>query len=182
MDFFLLAIIKQIFKDQILNLTAPILGTFNAINISLAFYMAKELNLDTDYLVRKIAKLPPIPHRLQKIEANGKIILDDSFNGNLEGMIESYDLVKEYKWRKIVITPGIVEATNDQNIKLAKKIDEVFDLVILTGSINKKILCQNIINTDKIVLNNKKDLEKILAENTKSGDLILFSNDAPEYL
>jgi len=97
-------------------------------------------------------------------------------------MLKSYELIKEYTGRKVIITPGIIEATDEQNIKLAKKIDEIFDLVIITGSVNKKILCDNIVRADKIVLNNKKDLEKILAQNTKSGDLILFSNDAPEYL
>jgi UDP-N-acetylmuramoyl-tripeptide--D-alanyl-D-alanine ligase len=55
-------------------------------------------------------------------------------------------------------------------------------MVILTGNINKKTLCNNITRADKIVLKTKKDLEKILAENTKAGDLILFSNDTPEYL
>jgi UDP-N-acetylmuramoyl-tripeptide--D-alanyl-D-alanine ligase len=84
------------YNGDIVHLFAPLLGAFNAINISLVFYMAKELNLDTDYLVRKIAKLPPIPHRLQKIEANGKIILDDSFNGNIEGVLEAINIASLY--------------------------------------------------------------------------------------
>jgi len=159
-----------------------LLGGFNAINISLAVYAAYELGMGVEEIKQKVLKLEPVPHRLQKIEVGGKIIIDDSFNGNLEGMLESYDLVKTYQGRKILITPGIVEATDEQNKKLAQKIDEVFDLVILTGSINKKILCQNIVKSDKIVLKSKKDLENILAQNTKAGDLILFSNDAPEYL
>ena len=192
----------EVIKDKIKNVTSnldgikweieinaklypfecKLLGGFNAINVTLAIFQAMEFGINIEELQQKVLKLESIPHRLQKIEVGSKIIIDDSFNGNLEGMIESYELVNQYQGKKILVTPGIVEATEEQNIKLAKKIDEVFDLVILAGSINKKILCQNIINTDKIVLNNKKDLEKILAENTKSGDLILFSNDAPEYL
>jgi len=159
-----------------------LLGAFNAMNISLAVFMAKELGMDIEKIKEKVYRLEPVAHRLQKIEVGGKIIIDDSFNGNLEGMIESYELVKTHNGRKVIVTPGIVETEEDQNIKLAKKIDEVFDLVIITGDINKKILCQNILNSDKIVLKSKKDLEKILAQNTKAGDLILFSNDAPEYL
>jgi UDP-N-acetylmuramoyl-tripeptide--D-alanyl-D-alanine ligase len=115
------------------------------------------------------------------MEVGGKIIIDDSYNGNLEGMLESYDLVKKYHGRKIVITPGIVEATEEQNIKLAKKIDEVFDLAIITGYVNRDTLDKNI-NIAKILINNKKDLKSILSANTKVGDLILFSNDTPEYL
>ncbi|ACM93511.1 D-alanyl-d-alanine-adding enzyme [Nautilia profundicola AmH] len=169
-------------NDRIHKFECKLLGGFNAVNVTLAIFQALEFGLSVEELKQKVLKLESIPHRLQKIEVGGKIIIDDSFNGNLEGMIESYELVKEYKGKKILVTPGIVEATDEQNKQLAKKIDEVFDLVILTGSINKKVLCENIVNTDKIILNDKKDLEKILAENTKAGDLILFSNDAPEYL
>jgi UDP-N-acetylmuramoyl-tripeptide--D-alanyl-D-alanine ligase len=167
---------------KIYEFSAPILGEFNAINITLAIFQAMELGINIEELQQKVRKLNPIPHRLQKIEVRGKIIIDDSFNGNLEGMLKSYELIKEYVGRKVIITPGIIEATDEQNIKLAKKIDEIFDFVIITGSVNQKILCSNIIRADKIVLKNKKDLEKILAENTKAGDLILFSNDTPEYL
>jgi UDP-N-acetylmuramoyl-tripeptide--D-alanyl-D-alanine ligase len=166
---------------KIYEFKAPILGRFNAINITLAIFQAMEFIEDIKYLQEKVQKLKPIPHRLQKMEVGGKIIIDDSYNGNLEGMLESYDLVKEYHGRKIVITPGIVEATEEQNIKLAKKIDEVFDLAIITGYVNRDTLDKNI-NIAKILINNKKDLKSILSANTKVGDSILFSNDTPEYL
>jgi len=159
-----------------------ILGQFNAINISLAIYQAYEFINDIDFLKQKVLKLEPIPHRLQKIEVGGKIIIDDSFNGNIEGMIQSFELVKKYPGRKVIVTPGLVEASSELNEKIAKKIDEIFDLAIITGSLNKNILCKNIINTEKIYLADKSKLEKLLADVTKSGDLIIFSNDAPEYL
>ncbi|MEO1928597.1 MAG: UDP-N-acetylmuramoyl-tripeptide--D-alanyl-D-alanine ligase [Nautiliaceae bacterium] len=168
--------------DDIHHFKCNLLGGFNAMNISLAVFQALELGEDIEKIKTKVEKLQAIPHRLQKIEVGGKIIIDDSFNGNLEGMIESYNLVKEYPGRKILITPGIVEATKEQNIKLAKKIDEVFDLVIITGEVNKKVLNENILNSEKIMLTNKQKLEKILQETTKAKDLILFSNDTPNYL
>ncbi len=159
-----------------------ILGGFNAINITLAVFAAMELGMNIEELQQKVTQLNPVPHRLQKIEVGGKIIIDDSYNGNFEGMMESYELASQYQGRKIIITPGIVEANEEQNIALAKKIDEVFDLVIITGEVNRKILDENIINTGKIIVSNKKDMESILSANTKVGDLIVFSNDAPEYL
>ena len=159
-----------------------ILGGFNCVNISLAVYQAYEFIKDVEYIKQKVLKLPYIPHRLQKIEVGGKIIIDDSFNGNIEGMLESFEIIKEYPRRKVIVTPGLVEANDELNEKIAKKIDEVFDLAIITGKINKNILCKNIINTDKVYLADKSKLEKMLADLTKSGDLIIFSNDAPEYL
>ena len=170
------------YNGKNIHLFAPILGGFNAINISLAFYIAKEFNLEDDYLVRKIAKLEPIPHRLQKLETGGKLIIDDSFNGNIEGMLESIELVKQHNGRKVIITPGLVEANEEMNRKLASAIDDVFDIVIVTGNLNRHVLCENIQKPNKIYLADKSKLEKILAENTKVGDLILFSNDAPNFI
>lgn len=170
------------YKDETLKMFAPILGGFNTINISLAFYMAKELGFESEYLIRKIAKLSPIPHRLQKIEAGGKIIIDDSFNGNIEGMMESIELVKSYPSRKVIVTPGLVEANAQMNEELAKKINDTFDVVIVTGSLNRQVLCENIQKPNKIYLADKSKMEKVLQENTKTGDLILFSNDAPNFI
>jgi len=165
-----------------IHFKTKILGEFNAINISLAIYLVYEFIKDIEYLKQKVLKLNSIPHRLQKIEVGGKIIIDDSFNGNIEGMLKSFDLVKTYPGRKVIITPGLVEANKELNEKIAKKIDEIFDLAIITGKINKDVLCKNILNTDKVYLGDKSKLEKILSDLTKSGDLIIFSNDAPEYL
>ncbi len=159
-----------------------LLGDFNAINISLAIYQALEIGVNIENIQHRVFNLTPVPHRLEKIEVGGKIIIDDGFNGNLEGMISSYELVKEYQGRKIIITPGIVEANEEQNITLAKKIDEVFDIAIIIGNINQKTLCKNILKSEKICLASKKNLENILKDITTVGDLILFSNDTPDYL
>ena len=158
-----------------------IIGAFNAINISLAVYQALEFIKDIDKIRQKVLKLEPVPHRLQKIEVGGKVIIDDSFNGNIEGMLKSFEIVKSYPGRKVIVTPGLAEANKEMNIKLARAINETFDLVIITGNLNRNILCSNI-TIDKISIKDKSKLEKILAEVTGSGDLILFSNDFPEYL
>ena len=167
--------------DNIYHFKSGILGEFNAINISLAVYQAYEFIKDISKLQEKVAKLQSVPHRLQKIEVGGKIIIDDSFNGNLEGMLKSFKLVREYPGRKVIVTPGLVEATKEMNEKLAKEINKTFDLAIITGNINKQTLCNNI-TIDKISLKDKSKLKKLLADVTNAGDLIIFSNDAPDYL
>lgn len=169
-------------NKKVYHFEAPILGGFNALNITAAIMVAYELGIDIKDIKKAVSNLKPVEHRLQKIEVNGKIVIDDSFNGNLEGMISSYELVKEHKGRKVLVTPGIVESTKEANEKLAKKIDEVFDLVIITGKINRDVLDKNINKAKKIILYDKSKLQEVLAENTKAGDLILFSNDAPAFM
>ncbi len=161
---------------------APILGSFNTINITAAIKVAYFLGIDIEKIKKAVSTLPQVEHRLQKIEAGGKLIIDDSFNGNFEGMSSSYDLASLYNGRKVIITPGIVESSDEANEKLAKKIDKIFDLVIITGELNKDILDHNISNTKKIILKDKSKIQNLLAKETKAGDLILFSNDAPNFI
>src|SRR5574344_1760456 len=161
---------------------APILGSFNAINLAAVVLVATHLGMSVLEINEALTTLPQVEHRLQKIEANGKIIIDDSFNGNLEGMLEAINISSNYNGRKVIITPGLVESTDSANILLAKEIDKVFDFVIITGTLNANILKANI-NEDKVfVLKDKTMLETTLARTTKSGDLILFANDAPNFI
>lgn len=164
------------------HFTCNLLGAFNAINIAAAIHVARTLGLSVEEIRKAVATLQGVEHRLQKIEAGGKLIIDDSFNGNLEGMLSSYELVTTHAGRKVIITPGIVESTEEANKALAQKIDEIFDLVMITGKANVKILDSYVTKAQKIIITDKSKLQEILAEHTKAGDVILFSNDAPSFI
>ncbi|RBQ27822.1 MULTISPECIES: Mur ligase family protein [Arcobacteraceae] len=161
---------------------APILGSFNAINLAAVVLTANYLGMSVLEINEAFTTLPQVEHRLQKIEANGKVIIDDSFNGNLEGMLEAINICSNYIGRKVIITPGLVESTDSANILLAKQIDKVFDFVIITGSLNANILKANIDEEKVFILKDKTMLETTLARTTRSGDLILFANDAPNFI
>ena len=159
-----------------------ILGAFNVINISAAIAVASDLGINNATLIRSVQKLEPISHRLNKIIVNEKIILDDSYNGNLDGMLEAIRLSSLHQGKKIIVTPGLVESSKEANIKLAQAIDRVFDLAIITGELNSNLLRKYIYTAQKIVLKDKKHIEHILKSATDRGDLILFANDAPSYI
>ena len=161
---------------------APILGKFNAANLAACIKIAQFLGLSADKIKSRVAHVDAVEHRLARLDAGGKIIIDDSFNGNLSGMLQSYELMRSYGGRKVIITPGIVESTREDNETLAAKIDEIFDLAIITGELNSEVLQSKIDPAKTIVLKDKRDLQRVLSENTQSGDLILFSNDAPSFI
>ena len=164
------------------HFTCKLLGAFNAINIAAAIHVARTLGLSLDVIKKAVANLQGVEHRLQKIEAGGKLIIDDSYNGNLEGMLSSYELISTHLGRKVIITPGIVESSEAANMALAKKIDDIFDFVIITGKTNVTILHENIVKAQKMILSDKSKLQMTLAEQTFAGDVILFSNDAPSFI
>lgn len=161
---------------------SEILGLFNAQNIAGAIKVAYDLGMDIGTIQKEVKKLAPVPHRLNRVNANGKIILDDSFNGNLEGMLEAIRLASLHKGRKIIITPGLVESTKEENIHLAQTIDKHFAIAIITGELNSALLSENITTASKIILKEKRALESVLKASTQVGDLILFANDAPSYI
>ena len=159
-----------------------LLGAFNANNLEVVILAALYLGINLEDIKSSIENISTVEHRLQKIEANGKIIIDDSYNGNLQGMLSSYELINTYNGRKVIVTPGIVESSEQANIELAKKIDNIFDLVIITGKVNLKILNQYITKTEKLILRDKDELQNTLASHTQVGDIVLFSNDAPTFM
>lgn len=160
-----------------------ILGRFNITNLSVAIMVALKFGFSPQELQDLVSHIKPIEHRLEKIEINGKIILDDSFNGNLSGMSEAINLASLHKnGKKIIVTPGLVESSVENNIKLATLIDNVFDIAIITGDLNSKVLSSHISKAQKIIIKDKVNLNNILSQFCASGDLILFANDAPNYI
>ena len=162
--------------------SASILGAFNAMNLAAAVLVAKELGLDDETIQKGLSTLKSVDHRLQRIDAGGKVILDDSFNGNIDGTMASFDLSSTYKGRKVVITPGLVEVDDALNVQVAKRANEVFDVVVVTGDLNYSIF-KEYVDPEKLVkLSNKAGMEDMLVEQTLPGDLILFANDAPSFV
>ncbi|NQY22370.1 MAG: UDP-N-acetylmuramoyl-tripeptide--D-alanyl-D-alanine ligase, partial [Campylobacteraceae bacterium] len=171
-----------ILDDKVEHFHCPILGSFNAINLTAVILMSLELGMSLDEIKMALDKMKSVAHRLQKIEAGGKIIIDDSFNGNLEGMLEAVNISSTHTGRKVIITPGLVESTIEANTTFAKEVNKVFDLVIITGSLNEKILSEHCDESKTFILRDKSKMESVLAEKTFAGDLILFANDAPNFI
>lgn len=165
---------KYEFKSQIL-------GEFNAENLCVCILCAKYLDVNLEKIQSQILNINSVEHRLQIISKEPKFIIDDGFNGNFKGMSASYKLCKNYKGRKVLVSPGIVEVNKEENIKLAKIINECFDLAIITAQINAEIFKKEL-KIQTIILKEKTELIKVLAKETQNGDLILFSNDAPSFM
>lgn len=168
--------------NKVYHFHAPVLGSFNAINLTAVILMAKKLGMTIDEIKLALDKLEAVDHRLKLSRAGGKIILDDSFNGNLEGMLEAVQIASTHEGRKVIVTPGLVESNTESNTELAHKIDDTFDLVIITGSLNAKLFEKVIRKTQTIFLTDKNELQNVLAKETHIGDLILFANDAPNFI
>ncbi|MHC3994080.1 Mur ligase family protein [Thiomicrolovo sp. ZZH C-3] len=165
-----------------LHLHAPLLGGFNAVNIEAAVLIARAMGMTDDAIIKGVDALQPVEHRLQRIDAGGKIILDDGYNGNIDGMQEGIRLCSVHSGRKVIVTPGLVESTEALNRELIEAINGVFDLVIVTGKLNAAQFKAQLNVPDALYLEEKSTLTSVLAEKTRPGDIIYFANDAPNFI
>jgi UDP-N-acetylmuramoyl-tripeptide--D-alanyl-D-alanine ligase len=74
--------------------------------------LAVRLGMPNDRVEKAMAKTKPFEHRMQpRTDASGVTIIDDSYNGNPDGMKAGIELLAELKAsHRIYITPGLVEA------------------------------------------------------------------------
>lgn len=169
-------------EGSLVPFETSVLGAFQAMNISAAVKVALFMGMPLEAIQDAVKGLKPVEHRLQRIDAGGKIILDDGFNGNLDGMKEGIALCSQHTGKKVIVTPGLVESSEALNLDLIEEINQVFDTVIVTGALNAALFDQHLKVANKIMLSDKSKLTQVLAEQTHSGDVILFANDAPNFI
>ncbi len=159
-----------------------VLGGFQTININAAILIAQEMGMSAGEIVKGVESLQSVDHRLQRIDAGGKIILDDGYNGNIDGMLEAIRLCSLHGGRKVIVTPGLVESTEELNSELIRAINGVFDIAIVTAQLNAAQFDRELNVPQKIMLADKSQMVKTLGEVTRAGDIILFANDAPNFI
>lgn len=97
---------------------------------------ALEQGLTEKQVTDGIAQTHPFEHRMQPYELSGAWIVDDTYNGNLEGIRAGTQLLKELDAkRKIYVTPGLVdqgEETEKVHVEVGRLIAAADpDLVVL---------------------------------------------------
>ncbi len=171
------------------TITTSLLGKHNVSNIILCANVALNLGLTIDEVVRSISKLIPSPHRLAIVPSNGAlIVIDDAYNGSVEGARAALDVLSKYNSTKVVITPGLVELGDEQyasNKNLGKLIAEASDYVIINGTTNYEALFEGLneggMASDKILrAGSLKQAVTQLYDITEPGDVVLFENDLPD--
>ena len=159
-----------------------ILGGFQTMNINAAILIAHELGMSVQEIEKAVYHLKSVEHRLERIDVGGKIILDDGYNGNIDGMLEGIRLCSLHSGRKVIVTPGLVESTAKLNSELITAINDVFDIAIITGQLNASQFESELKVNEVIMLCDKSLMVQKLGEVTRTGDIILFANDAPNFI
>jgi UDP-N-acetylmuramoyl-tripeptide--D-alanyl-D-alanine ligase len=166
-----------------------LLGTHSVKNICLAAAVAYKIGLTPKEIAQGINRLQSIGHRLELMPNNKNIvIIDDSYNSNVDGVNAAMEVLDTFKGRKIVLTPGLVELgkiENVANLEMGKTLAKHADKVIIIGVHNAVMLINGLVEggMDRENIIFAKTLKKgneLLNELMKEGDVVLFENDLPD--
>lgn len=93
-----------------LKLRSALVGRHQVGPLVLAAALAAEIGLTDAQIKKGIAATAPFEHRMQPYQLAGAWIIDDTYNGNIEGVRAGTVLLKELAAkRKIYVTPGLVD-------------------------------------------------------------------------
>ena len=173
-------------KSQVMNLASGLLGRHQVAPLALAAALARELGMDKAETERGIAKTRPFEHRMQPRDIGGATIIDDTYNGNIEGVRAGLKLLQELPGkRKLYVTPGLVDQGDETQVvhnQLGRMIAEANPdvVVLMQNSVTAHIQIglqeggykgQVLVETDPLAF--YTDLTSMTAK----GDIVLMQND-----
>lgn len=173
-------------NSQKLKLHSELLGEHNVGPLALAAALAHQLGLSKKQIEAAVKKTRAFEHRMQPRAFSGAVIIDDTYNGNLEGLKAGLQLLgKLSAKRKIYVTPGLVDQGAESptiHLEVGKIIAAAKpDLVVLM----RNSVCQYISNgLTEAGFGGKVDIEDDplkfytnLEQFVAAGDIVLMQND-----
>lgn len=179
----------MIYNGQVQRCKTALLGKHNISNILLCATVALHLGVPFESICRSTKKLTPVAHRLALFpSANSLILIDDAYNGSVEGAEAALEVLNQFEGQRFVITPGLVElgsAQFDANFNFGKSLANVADYVIISGISNyeaiKSGLFYNNFDASHILrAGSNKQAVELMNNFAKAGDVVLFENDLPD--
>lgn len=154
--------------------------------LAFAAALALEFGLSEKHVKQGIAKTEPFEHRMHPYQLAGAWVVDDTYNGNLEGIRAGTQLLKDIDAkRKIYVTPGLVdqgEETERVHVETGRLIAESKpDLVVLMKNSVTDFIKRGLKEADfggeLRVEDNPLDFYTNLIHFVAAGDLVVLQND-----
>lgn len=177
------------YNEKKLNLSSGLLGRHQIGPLSVAAILALKLGMTNKQVEDAIGMTVPFEHRMEPRELGGAWLIDDTYNGNIDGIKAGLALLKELPAkRKVYVTPGLVdqgieniavhekigemiaEAAPDQVVLMRNSVTNVIQTGLIKGGFNKEL------RIEEDPLNFYSNVEQFVA----AGDLIMMQNDWPD--
>ena len=172
--------------DTTLKLRSQLLGRHQTGPLAAAAALASELGLTAGQIEAGIAKTKPFEHRMEARQLHGAWLVDDTYNGNLEGIRAGLRLLGDLEAkRKIYVTPGLV----DQGAETDRVHREIGRLIAAAAP-DKVVLMQNSVTPaiqsgmetggykgELVIEDDPLNFYTNLEHTVAAGDLLVMQND-----
>ncbi len=172
------------------NISISLLGGYTPGIASAVFMIGRRLGLTASDVEEGLALVKPVPHRLEPIRTNPSVlVIDDSYNGNPEGVRHAIETLARFKERrKVYVTPGLVEGgvrTVGLHKDIGASLAKVADIVVLirnsvTPYIEGGLLAKGFKKGHIYWFDTAADAHAHMKEIVRPGDVVLFQNDWPD--
>ena len=172
--------------ERVLKIKSELVGRHQVGPLALAAALADKLGLTKEQIEAGAAKTVPFEHRMQPRLLNGAWIIDDTYNGNIEGIRAGLALLKELKaGRKIYVTPGLVDQ-GKENERVHKEIGQLIaeakpdQVVLMRNSVTNWIeqgLEESGYKGELLIKTDPLEFYSNLDQFIAAGDVVLMQND-----
>jgi UDP-N-acetylmuramoyl-tripeptide--D-alanyl-D-alanine ligase len=168
-----------------LQVHTALLGKHNIGAIVAAISIADAAGLSSEQVIAGVEKTVPFEHRMQPRLIRGAWVIDDTYNGNSQGVQAGLLLLGELSARRrVYVTPGLVEQgdkTADVHVTIGQQVAEVAEVVVLMkNSVTDYIvsgLQQSKFKGTLLVIDNPLEFYTNLDQFVAGGDVVLMQND-----
>ena len=173
-----------------LDLKSDLLGMHQVGPLAVAAHVALSLGSSSQAVQKGVSMTRPFKHRLElKTDCNGIYTLDDSYNGNPDGVEAAITFLACLKGhRRFYVTPGLVEmgpSTESVHVEIGKRLASagIEKVVLIKDSVTSYIeigLRQAKYSGDVIWFDEALKAYAALSHMTVKGDVVLLQNDWPD--
>jgi len=146
-------------KDK-MELKSGLVGRYQVGPLALVAALAREFGLSVKQIQAGVAKTKPFEHRMEPYQLGGAWVIDDSYNGNIEGIRCGLQLLKTLSARrKIYVTPGLVDQGRE-----SRAIHQIMGRLIADAKPDMVVLMQHSVTAD---------IQKGLKAGNYQGELLI---------
>lgn len=169
---------------------SPLIGLHQVGPLATAVALGAQLGLDDAQLGAGIAKAQRVQHRLDPYQLGGAWIIDDTYNGNIEGARAGLQFLSELavQGKKMYVTPGLVEQG-----MLTEQVHHELGTLIAAAQPDRVVLMRHSVTPyiqagldeagyrgELLLEDNPLQFYQNLESYVAAGDVVLLQNDWPD--
>lgn len=171
--------------DKVVHAHTQLVGLYKVGVTVAAISIADSFGLSTKQIEAGLANIKPFEHRMEPRRLHGAWIIDDTYNGNSDGVKAGLALLKDATAkRRIYVTPGLVEQgskTEEVHNMIGKLAAKSADMVVLMENSVTDFIVKGLDDAhfkgELVLVSDPLEFYTNLEQFVAAGDVMLMQND-----